>query len=78
MKARQKWDLLVLNSKHFLNFIMSNLRNFEKCYALKNAKKLTFSIWKKNTRFSCKISFFILFPLPHMFPNLFNKCGVAS
>ncbi len=30
MKAHQKWDLLVLNSKGFVNFVMSNLRNFEK------------------------------------------------
>ncbi len=37
MKAREKWDLLVLNSKDFVNFIMSNLRNFEKLYALKNS-----------------------------------------
>ena len=57
MKARQKWDLLVINSKGFVNFVMSNLRNFKKFSTLKNVKKLTFSIWKKNTRFSHKISF---------------------
>ena len=32
MKARQKWDLLVLNSKGFVNFVMLNLRNFEKFF----------------------------------------------
>ncbi len=26
MKARQKWNLLVLNSKGFVNFVMSDLR----------------------------------------------------
>ncbi len=40
MKARQKWDLLVLNSKDFVNFVMSNLRNSEKFYTLRNVKKI--------------------------------------
>ncbi len=44
MKARQKWDLLVTNGKGFVNFVMSNLRNFKKFYTLKNVKILTFSI----------------------------------
>ncbi len=35
MKARQKWDLLVLNSKGFVCFVVSNLGNFEKFYTLK-------------------------------------------
>jgi len=52
MKARQKWDLLVPNSKGFVNFVMSNLRNFEKFYTLKSVEKLTFSIWKKIQIFS--------------------------
>ena len=56
MKARQKWDLLILNSKSFINFMMSNLRNFEEFYTLENIKKLTFSIWRKTTRFSDTIS----------------------
>ncbi len=43
MKAHQKWNLLVLNSKGFVNFVMSNLRNFEKFDTLKNVKKITFS-----------------------------------
>ncbi len=42
MKAHQKWDLLVLNSKGFVNFVMSNLRTFEKFDTLKNVKKITF------------------------------------
>ena len=78
MKARQKWDLLVLNSKDFVNFVMSNLRNFKKSSTLKNVKKLTFSIWKKNTRFSYEISFFALFLLPHMFRNIFNRCSMEN
>ena len=57
MKARQKWGLLILNSKGFVNFVISNLRSFEKFHALKNVKKLTFSIWKKKTRFFHQISF---------------------
>ncbi len=35
MKARQKWDLLVLNSKGFINFVMSNLIKFKKSCTLK-------------------------------------------
>ncbi len=66
MKARQKWDLLVLNSKSFVNFVMSNLRNFEKFYTLKNVKKLTFSISKKNTDFPIKLAFFIISTISHV------------
>ena len=29
MKARQKWGLLVLNSKGYENLLMSDLRNFQ-------------------------------------------------
>ncbi len=32
MKARQKWHLLVLNSKGFVNFIMSTFRDIGKFY----------------------------------------------
>ncbi len=60
MKAHQKWNLLVLNSKGFVNFVMSNLRNFEKFDTLKNVKKITFSIPKKNTDFPIKLPFFII------------------
>jgi hypothetical protein len=33
-----------INSKGCVNFVISNLRSFEKFHALKNVKKLTFSI----------------------------------
>jgi hypothetical protein len=32
MKAREKRDLLVLNSQSYQNFLMSNLRGFQKSY----------------------------------------------
>ncbi|CAF3435491.1 unnamed protein product [Rotaria sp. Silwood1] len=32
MKARQKWGLLILNSKGYQNFLTSNLGNFQKFY----------------------------------------------
>jgi hypothetical protein len=44
MKARQKWDLLVLNSEGYVNFAISSLRSFDTFHALKNVEKLTFSI----------------------------------
>ena len=44
MKACEKWDLLILNGKDFVNFVKSKSIKFEKFYTLKNAKKLTFSI----------------------------------
>ena len=37
MKARQRRDLLVLSTKGFVNFVISNFRKFEKFDALKNS-----------------------------------------
>jgi hypothetical protein len=37
MKACQKWDLLVLNSKSFIDIVMSNLRNFDKFHVFKSS-----------------------------------------
>ena len=69
MKIHQKWDLLVLNSKDFVNFIMSNLWNFQKFYRLKNFKNLTFSIF---------IFFFIISTASHVSNTLiwfsFPRC----
>ena len=42
MKARQKWKLSILNSKDFVNFVMSKLKYFEKFYVLKMLKNLHF------------------------------------
>jgi hypothetical protein len=58
MKARQKWDLLVLNSKDFVNFVISNLRNFEKFYTLKNSH---FLYERKILDFPIKLAFFHYF-----------------
>ncbi len=63
MKARQKWDLLVLNSKGFVNFVMSNLRNFEKFYALKNSH---FLYGRKILDFPIKLAFFIIPTTSHV------------
>ncbi len=69
MKACQKWDLLVLNSKSFIDIVMSNLRNFDKFHVLKNSHFLN----RKNHRFFHKIGFFSLFQLPHMFRNILTR-----
>jgi hypothetical protein len=61
MKARQKWDLLLLNSKDFVNFVMSNLRNSEKFYTLRNVKKIhIFYMKKKTLDFPIKLAFFTI------------------
>ena len=75
MKARQKWDLLVLNSRGFVNFVMSNWRNFEKFHALKNVKKLTFSKVHQGQNVSKKKRFFCfshhLIELVELIPNMY-------
>jgi hypothetical protein len=38
MKARRKRDLLILNSKSYQSFIMTNLRNFQNLYAIFGVK----------------------------------------
>jgi hypothetical protein len=63
MKARQKWDLLVLNSKGFVNFVMSNLTNFEKFYTLKNSH---FLYERKILDFPIKLTFFIISTTSHV------------
>ena len=48
MKAPQKWNLLILNSMDFLNFVLSNLKYFEKFYVLKMLKNSHFRYEKKH------------------------------
>ncbi len=69
MKARQKWDLLVLNSKGFVNFVMSNLTNFEKFYTLKNSH---FLYERKILDFPIKLTFFIISTTSHVSKYTFS------
>ena len=39
MKAREKWGLLMLNSKGYVNLLISNLRNFQKFYTFLGVEK---------------------------------------
>ena len=39
MKAREKWSLLMLNSKDYVNLLISNLRNFQKFYIFLGVEK---------------------------------------
>ena len=60
MNARQKWNLSILNSKDLANFVMSNLKYFEKFYVLKMLKSSHFLYGKKATNFPIKLTFFII------------------
>jgi hypothetical protein len=48
------------NSKGFVNFVMSNLRNFEKFYTLKMLKNSYFLYGEKTLDFPIKLAFFII------------------
>ena len=74
MNARQKWNLSILNSKDFANFVMANLKYFEKFYVLKILKKLTFSLWEKSNKFSHKVNFFYYF----QYPRYFDICSINA
>ena len=39
MKAREKWGLLMLNSKGYVNLLISNIRNYQKFYRFLGVEK---------------------------------------
>ena len=41
---------------------------------IKNVKKFTFSLWMKGNRFSDKVNFFLLFPVP----QIFDICSINA
>ncbi len=61
MKARQKWDLLVLNSKRLWKPFNVELKKLSEISILKNVKKTILLYRRKNTRFFNKISVFYYF-----------------
>ena len=54
IEARQKLDLLVLNSESYQNLLISNLRNIQKFYAFFGIEKL------RRQQFKYRVKYFLL------------------